>query len=83
MCIALLSISRVSIDGQIPSTFEVIECLVKLPIMFRLCIVYRPPGTPFLDDLSAQYLSNVVSKPEHFIIAGDFSEHVEGPDDQK
>jgi len=77
-----ISISRVSIDGQVPSTFEVIECLVKLPIMLRLCIVYRPPGTAFLDDFS-EYLSNVISKPGHLIIAGDFNEHVENPADRR
>ena len=77
-----IPVSRVSVVGHAPSSFEFIECLVKLPIMLRLCIVYHPPGTAFLDDFS-QFLSQLVTKPGHLIIAGDFNEHVENSTDRK
>ncbi|ELU10278.1 hypothetical protein CAPTEDRAFT_201255 [Capitella teleta] len=60
----------------------VLECVIKGPIVLRICVVYQPYRTALFMEEFSSYLAGLATSPVHLLVLGDFKLHVDDPLDK-
>ncbi|MEE4247325.1 MAG: reverse transcriptase family protein, partial [Kangiellaceae bacterium] len=74
-----LNVTRVAVSS---ASFEVLECVIKGPIVLRICVVYQPYRTALFMEEFSSYLAGLATSPGHLLVLGDFNLHVDDPLDK-
>ncbi|ELU09429.1 hypothetical protein CAPTEDRAFT_201324, partial [Capitella teleta] len=74
-----LNVTRVAVSS---ASFEVLECVIKGPIVLRICVVYQPYRTALFMEKFSSYLAGLARSPGHLLVLGDFNLHVDDPLDK-
>ncbi|ELU14729.1 hypothetical protein CAPTEDRAFT_188066 [Capitella teleta] len=74
-----LNVTRVAVSS---ASFEVLECVIKGPIVLRICVVYQPYRTALFIEEFSSYLAGLATSPGHLLVLGDFNLHVDDPLDK-
>ncbi|ELT87238.1 hypothetical protein CAPTEDRAFT_224050 [Capitella teleta] len=73
------NVTRVAVSS---ASFEVLECVIKSPIVRRICVVYQPYRTALFMGEFSSYLAGLTTSPGHLLVLGDFNLHVGDPLDK-
>ncbi|ELT90595.1 hypothetical protein CAPTEDRAFT_217279 [Capitella teleta] len=74
-----LNVTRVAVSS---ASFKVLECVIKGPIMLRICVVYQPYRTALFMEEFSSYLAGLATSPGHLLVLGDFNLYVDDPLDK-